>query len=174
MRSFSTVFCVFVFISGAVTTSAASSEKAHVVVLSEQVAGLVKLLLDLREQSINECGEPGSPSKCIGGEAYDHERVRTRRFEELLHGLTRQPGKSGDEALVTLMCFYIGESEEELDAVIKRGKRMLPLLEKYKQNTPVIRDKRYPHSMYKASASKKEYFDGAIEAIKAGRHSSAE
>jgi hypothetical protein len=53
------------------------------------------------------------------------------RLGNLLYGLTQKKGRAADEALVVLMCFYVGESQEEADAIIARGKRMLPLLKTY-------------------------------------------
>jgi hypothetical protein len=54
------------------------------------------------------------------------------RLSNLLYGLTQKKGHLADEALVVLMCFDVGESQEETDAVIARGKRMLPLLKNIK------------------------------------------
>jgi hypothetical protein len=40
------------------------------------------------------------------------------RGGNLLYGLTQKKGRAADEALVVLMCFYMGDSREETDAVI--------------------------------------------------------
>lgn len=174
MRTFRSVFCSLLLLICGAAKSAMCSDHQPQVVVSQRAATLVKPLLDLREQSVSECGEPGSPSKCTSGEAYNRQRARSRRFGELLQGLIKQNHSGADEALVTLMCFQIGESQEELDAVIKRGKRMLPLLKKYKENRPVIKGNKYPDSIYRSTSSKEEYFDSAIRAIKAGRSGSSD
>ena len=58
------------------------------------------------------------------------------RLGNLLYGLTQKKGRAAYEALAVLMCFYVGESQEETDAVIARDKRMLPLLKKYQDKNP--------------------------------------
>jgi hypothetical protein len=92
----------------------------------------------------------------------------------LLYGLTQKKGRAADEALVVLMCFYIGESQEEADAVIARGKRMLPLLKKYQGKNPKIPGRTYPDSMIKGVSSKDDAFEGAVKAINHGWHSTAD
>jgi hypothetical protein len=72
------------------------------------------------------------------------------RGGNLLYGLTQKKGRAADEALVVLMCFYMGESREETDAVIARGKRMLPLLKKYQDKNPKIPSRTYPDSKGRA------------------------
>src|SRR4051812_16529461 len=61
-----------------------------------------------------------------------------RRLSNLLYGLTEKRGRAADEALVVLMCFDVGELQEEADAVIARGKKMLPLLDKYQRRNPKV------------------------------------
>jgi sugar phosphate isomerase/epimerase len=139
----------------------------------EKVAAFVRPMLDLRKQSIAECGEVGKPSRCVDGEFYTHEMERERRFGEALHNLTEKRGSSADEALVVLMCFYVGESDEEADAVIKRGRRMLPYLKKYGDRIPIIPNREYPGSMLHNPEYKTEYFKGVTKAIHKGWSSSA-
>jgi hypothetical protein len=75
------------------------------------------------------------------------ERQKGAQQEGVQGGnLTQKKGTAADEALVVLMCFYMGESREETDAVIARGKRMLPLLKKYQDKNPKIPSRTYPDS----------------------------
>ena len=96
------------------------------------------------------------------------------RLGNLLYGLTQKKGRAADEALVVLMCFYVGESQEETDAVIARGKRMLPLLKKYQDKNPNISGRTYPDSMLRGISSKDDAFKGAVKAIEHGWHSTAD
>jgi len=96
------------------------------------------------------------------------------RLGNLLYGLTQKKGQASDEALVVLMCFYVGESQEETDAVIARGKRMLPLLKKYQDKDPKIPGRTYPDSMLKGISSKDDAFEGAVKAINRGWHSTSD
>jgi hypothetical protein len=67
------------------------------------------------------------------------------------------------------MCFYIGESQEETDAVIRRGPEMLVYLRKYQYRDPEIPNCRYPDSIRKSTSIKETDFEGAINAIRHGR-----
>jgi hypothetical protein len=71
------------------------------------------------------------------------------------------------------MCFDIGESQEEEDAVIVRGRRMLSLLRKYRNNTPTIPDRNYDR-LLRGAPSKSDAFEGAERAIRRGWHSTAD
>ena len=135
---------------------------AKSVLVPEKVAVIVRPMLDLLQESITECGGVG---KCINGELYAHDRERGLKFQNALHKLTRQHGGSADEALVVLMCYYIGESQEETDSVIKRGRQMLPYLKKYRDRIPIIPNREYPSSMLNSPANKIENFEGATKAI---------
>jgi hypothetical protein len=131
-------------------------------------------MLDLLQESIAECAEIEKPSKCMDGDLYADQRERGRKFADALHKLTKQHGSNADEALVVLMCFYIGESQEETDAVIERGKRMLPYLKKYQDRIPVIPNRQYPSSMLHNPVNKIENFEGATKAIHNGWSSTAD
>jgi len=72
------------------------------------------------------------------------------------------------------MCFDVGESQEETDAVIARGKRMLPLLKKYQDKNPKIAGRTCPDSMLKGTSSKADGFEAAVKAINHGWHSTAD
>jgi len=96
------------------------------------------------------------------------------RLSNLLYGLTQKKGHAADEALVVLMCFYVGESQEEEDALIARGSRLLPLLQKYEARNPKVPGRTYPDSMLKGISGKGDSFKGAVKAIKHGWHSTAD
>lgn len=131
----------------------------------ERVATLLRPLLDLREDDTKACTPP---TKCIDGDAYRRKIERSRTFGSLLYALTKRKGPDSDEALVVLMCFYIGESQEEADEVIRRGRRMLPYLHKYRHAIPTIPDREYPNSMLRNGSTGNESIEGAISAIKRG------
>jgi hypothetical protein len=75
------------------------SNRASSVAVPEDVEALIRPLLDLRQKSIDECGEAGTPSKCVKGDAYEREQKRQIDFSELLMQLTRR-NKSNREYLV--------------------------------------------------------------------------
>jgi hypothetical protein len=79
--------------------------------------------------------------------------------------------QSSDEGLVVLMNFYIGEAtgEDVLHQVTVRGKRMLPLLLKYRNAHVVFSNRKYPSSLLLAPDVKKEDFDDAIKSVRAGK-----
>jgi hypothetical protein len=138
----------------------------------EPVAHLIRPLLDLRQKSqrpeIN-CPADADPTKCT-----DSNDDFENNFEELLAKLSGRKDSVSDEALVVLMCFYLGESQEETDAVIGRGRRMLRYLNKYRYVTPHIPGRSYPGSMFKDHSVKADDFAGAIRAIQKGLRSTAE
>ena len=144
---------------------------AESILVPERVAVILRPMLDLLQESVTECGGVG---KCINGESYSHDRERGAKFQNALHRLTKQRGNDADEALVVLMCFYIGESQQETDAVIKRGRRMLPYLKKYQDRIPIIPSREYPSSMLHKTADKIENFKGATKAIHNGWSSTAD
>lgn len=79
--------------------------------------------------------------------------------------------KSSDEALVVLMNFYLGESIDEdlLHEVSVRGKRMLPLLLKYRNARVVFSQKKYPSSLLVAADVRRQNFDEVITSIRSGK-----
>jgi hypothetical protein len=146
--------------------SIAQQPQQSIIVVPENVAVIVRPLLDLRQESMKQCGAPGTPSKCLDGQAYTQERAREEKFNLLLERLVTQQGPSVDEGLVILMWFYIGESGEEIDSVISRGRRTLPYLKKYRNSRPVIPNRVYPDSMLKELGARQEHFKAAMLAIK--------
>jgi hypothetical protein len=85
--------------------------------------------------------------------------------------LSRMKTKSSDEALVVLMNFYIGEStgEDLLHEITVRGRRMLPVLLKYRNASVVFSKKEYPSSLLVAADVRKQNFDEVITSIRAGK-----
>jgi hypothetical protein len=69
------------------------------------------------------------------------------------------------------MNFYVGESpgEDVLHQVTVRGKRMLPLLLKYRNVHVIFSGRKYPSSLLLAPEVKKENFDDAIKSVRAGK-----
>jgi hypothetical protein len=95
--------------------------------------------------------------------------VNRHTVDERFYALTKRKGSFADEALVVLMCFEVmGESQEDADAVIGRGRKMLPFVEKYRLGDPQIPGRAYPNTMLKSASHKAEDFQGAIKAIKHG------
>lgn len=150
------VTCLFVAVVATLTANShaqirpgpKSIQKARQnAVVSEQVAILVRPILDEKQEGTNR----------------DESRL-----SNLLYELTQKKDRAADEALVVLMCFDIGESQEEADAVIARGKRMLPYLKKYRDRNPKVPHRTYGNSILKGGAAKADTFDGAIKAINHG------
>ena len=153
-------YCLFLAISTALNpqTSAPkpaprSSDRAEGVAVPAEVGALLRPILDVKKE---------------GGQ-HDESRLNN-----LLYALIQKKGHVADEALVVLMCFEVGESQEETDAVIARGKKMLPLLRKYRDKAPNIPGATYPDSMLKGPSSKTDTFEGAIKAINHGWRSTAD
>ena len=71
---------------------------------------------------------------------YLGESAHSRVFEERLGALLARKGPAADEAIAALLCFYLGEGpgEELLCQALKRGKRMVPHLQRFLRNPPVI------------------------------------
>src|SRR5215470_567130 len=126
------------------------------VIVPERVAKLVRPLLDWRQRSRRQ------------------SEVSESDFERLLLKLTARKDAASDEALVVVMCFYFGESQEDTDAVIARGHRMLKYLKKYRYATPSVPGRAYTNSLLKNPSLKADEFTGAIRAIQKGWHSTAD
>ena len=126
------------------------------VIIPERVAKLVRPLLDWLEKSKQqpETGES--------------------ELERLLPKLAARQDTASDEALVVVMCFYFGESQEDTDAVIARGHRMLKYLKKYRYASPSVPGRAYTNSLLKNPSLKADDFTGAVRAIQKGWHSTAD
>ena len=130
-----------------------SAGKTQRLTVPAQVATLLRPILDEKQK----------------GAQHDESRL-----SNLVYDLTRKQNHSADEALVVLMCFDVGESQEEADAVIARGKKMLRLLKKYQDKTPGIPGRSYSDSMLRSSSDKAGTFEGVVKAINHGWHSTTD
>jgi hypothetical protein len=90
--------------------------------------------------------------------------------ERLTGKLFQDKTESSDEALVVLMNFYIGEATgaDLLHHVTVRGKRMLPLLMKYRDARVIFSKGDYASIRLPADV-RREDFDDAIKSIKVGK-----
>jgi hypothetical protein len=133
------------------STSAASAQQSGGIVVPAQVVELVRPVLD--EVLTHPAGS---------GVGHDPPRKQ-------FYALVKKQGRFADEALVVLLCFDVmGESQEETDAVIARGRKMLPYLKRYRRGNPVIAGQTYPDTMLKSYSHKQEDFEGATKAIQHG------
>jgi len=100
---------------------------------------------------------------------YRTERGDPNRISERFYALAQKQGRLVDEALVVVMCFDVmGESEKDADAVIARGRKMLPYLTKYRDRAPKIPGRRYPDSLLKGATKRGSDFEGVVKAIEHG------
>jgi hypothetical protein len=110
---------------------------------------------------------------CAGAEASQGERQNAQVFQygKLLGALFQMKTKASDEALVVLMNFYVGESfgEDLLHQVTVRGKRMLPLLLKYRNAHVFFSERKYPSSLLLVHDVREENFSNAINSVRAGK-----
>ena len=76
---------------------------------------------------------------------------------------------AGDEALVVLLHYYIGEAtgEDNTIEIIDRGKKMLPYLRKYQTHTPQIPDRDYRELLLERKTSQMSFRE-IIAAIERG------
>ncbi len=130
---------------------------ATAIVPPRDVQELVKPVLDL----------------CVEAEASQGERQNVQVFQygKLLGALFQIKTKASDEALVVLMNFYVGESlgEDLLHQVTVRGKRMLPLLLKYRNAHVSFSERKYPSSLLLTREVREEDFSNAINSVRAGK-----
>ena len=109
----------------------------------------------------------------------EQQKVLEGRGDEELLGrlimdLVSNSTKESDEALAVLMCFYIGESQEEADALIRRGRRVSKFLSIYRTRTPIIPNRTYPERMFLDSKTRRQRMDGVLRAIRKGWKSTAD
>ncbi len=136
--------------------SSVQDQSQKTIVVPTQVAVLLRPVLDELERYRSQSGHD------------EHQ------LDEAFGALTKKQGRFADEALVVLMCFDMGESQEEADAVIARGRRMLPYIRKYQDRTPTIPGRAYTDSMLKTPYRKDPAFRGGVKAISHGWHSTAD
>ena len=105
---------------------------------------------------------------CDSGIGHEREQKRWWQVGEGIAHLDSQKTPAADEALVVLMCYYTGESGDDEDAVINRGRRELPYLKKYWKSDRVIPERKYSDSIRLNREAKDESFQIAISAIRKG------
>lgn len=154
----------------AFSTARAQKSYAQPVIVPEQVASLVRPILDLLQQSIADCGKPGTRERegCVTGSGRERQERRWWKIGEEIASLSSQRTPAADEALVVLMCYYTGESGDNEDAVVNRGRRELPYLLKYWKTDPVIPRGNYSDSMRLTRDAKDESFEATVSAIHNG------
>jgi hypothetical protein len=140
----------------ALITLIAASANAATITPSKPAEALVTPILDLLVQA-----------KSLNGE---QQQAAYWQSGNLLGQLFQLKTKTSDEALVVLMGFYVGEASgaDLLHQVTVRGKRMLPLLFKYRKSSVVFRNRDYSACLLSGDI-KTEDFDTAISSIRAGR-----
>ena len=159
---------------GAFWVSSVRAQTQHANVqplLPKSVADLIIPVLDIRYESIQECGT-GKDFRCTsGGPAADRDIARWHKIEKLVARLMKNNSPSGDQAVVLLLQYYVGESESTdlVTNVTARGKRVLPYLLRYRDLVPQIPARSYPASILTESEFRKTEFDQAIDAIKSGK-----
>jgi|1186.fasta_scaffold12968_1 hypothetical protein len=152
LRCSKTALLVLALASACSSNASAQTQLHKTVLVPERVAILVTPILD-RLQHYQQHRYDGD----------DRSQV-----DERFYSLTQQEGPAVDEALVVLMCFEVmGESQEETDEVIARGRRMLPYIQKYRDAKPKFPARSYS-DLLKGLAAKDDAFEGATKAIKHG------
>jgi hypothetical protein len=138
-------------------TLQAANAAASAIVPPRDVQELVKPILDVRAEAEGSQGE--------------HQNAAFRQAAKLIGLVCQMRTEASDEALVVLMNFYVGEAtgEDLLHQVTVRGKRMLPLLLKYRSAQVVFSDRKYPSSLLLTHEVKKEDFSNAINSVRAGK-----
>jgi hypothetical protein len=110
---------------------------------------------------------------CAEGEASPGEPQNAAfyRAAKLTGALFTSKSKTADEALVVLMIFYIGESTggDLLHQVTTRGRRMLPLLLKYRTANVAFSGRTYPSSIFLPADVRNEDFEKAIKSVRTGK-----
>jgi len=138
-------------------------------VLPRRSAELIIPILDLRNESLKECGAPGKSSPCADGPGLMHQEARARKIGRLVGRLIENNTAAADRAIIVLLHYDVGPSEAEdlLTSAIGRGKkRVLPYLLKYRDEPPQIPGRSYPESMLNDREFQRAMFDHAIKEIK--------
>ena len=144
------------FLVVALTLALQTTSTASTVVPPSDVREKVQPILDVCRRAVATQGE--------------RQNAAFLEAERLTGKLFQDKSKSSDEALVVLMKFYIGEATgaDLLHHVTVRGKRMLPLLLKYRDARVVFSKGDYASIRLPADV-RREDFDDAIKSIKAGK-----
>lgn len=138
-------------------------------VLPRSSADLIVPILDLRYQSLEECGS-GRTYHCTNGTGLGHEEARAKTIGKLVAHLIRNNSSPADRAIVVLLYYDVGPSEAEdlLASLTARGKRVLPYLLKSRDSMPRIPGRDYPDSMLNGREFRREMFDHVIQEIERG------
>jgi hypothetical protein len=133
------------------------SAATNVVIPPATVQTLVSPFLDLRVRAESAHGE--------------EEQSAIQQSEKLLAQLFKLNTRASDEALVVFMNYYVGESmgSDLIHQVTLRGRRMLPLLMKYRKASVSFPNKRYPSSLLLAADVRQANFRNAINSIQSGK-----
>lgn len=93
------------------------------------------------------------------------------KVESLVARLVDDKTPAGNEALVVLIQFYIGEAtgEDLLHEVTKRGRSMIPYLRKYMRGPARMPGRDYPASIRANRQTSMGFMETAIESIRAGK-----
>jgi hypothetical protein len=101
------------------------------------------------------------------GSTAHKEWIRVERLNALS---LRDESSAGCEALVVLTHFYIGEAfgEDLHHEITKRGRRMLPYLQKYRRGQVYFADRHYPDSIRLDPPDWQGNIDADIDSIQHG------
>lgn len=107
----------------------------------------------------------------MGPHTLGQEDAAYEKSAKLLGELFQVKTSASDEALAVLMNFYVGEALQDdlIHEVTVRGKRMLPLLLKYRKGQVAFAVRKYPESLLLKNDVRNENFENAIESIQAGK-----
>jgi hypothetical protein len=123
----------------------------------KDVQALLRPILDLRAEAESSRG--------------GHQQGAFEQSAKLIAQLFQTKTRASDEALAVLMNFYVGESlpPDLVHQVTLRGKRMLPMLLKYRKAHVVFTRRKYPASLLLADDVREKNFNDAIESVRAGK-----
>jgi hypothetical protein len=131
--------------------------KAPTIIPPKEVHDIVEPILDLCVQAEMSRGEQQNDANW--------------RAAKLIGDLLQSKAKNSDEALVVLMNFYIGESTggDLRHQISVRGKRMLPLLVKYRAARVSFPNRSYPSSILLEPDIRNRDFDEVIKYVRKGK-----
>jgi hypothetical protein len=137
LGSYKILICCVV-LSAVFSASAAGNEKCKPQLLRPEVLSLVRPILEnyITEYKLSY----GEDSK---GNFFDKNKEKIEiyqtKLDKSLDALISNESAEADEALAYLLNVYIGEGPDEMLVceVINRGKRMLPLVLRYRDCTPL-------------------------------------
>ena len=154
----------------AIAVDAEQTSARETIEVPQTVAVLISPILDIEAESLRLCRST-KPQSCTEGREREEEAARSAEVERLTTDLLHRKGSTANEALVVLLCYYIGEGngEDLLFSTTSRGRQMLSPLRKYARHTPRISNRSYPDGLRLSLDTKKHIFDLAIDSIEHGR-----